>query len=291
MLTVTEIMKSLDNTPKQGDYTSFVELGHAYSYLIDCRLNVFRNTDDRWAIVIERLGYNPRAGAILLDIYYYGNCLRNLDEYNHQNSNYYSILPIDQDRFTATTDGETLQPHADYWVVRGKNVALSHNKQDYLDAEIELKEYEPNEISIEEVGRLLITTHRELFRATDEELYRSLPSDLEKILTLDEWHHKDYTEMFVSQFTDTQLYATYELNKELSGSNECVDYETFVEMIRQSGHETTAYNQQQYESNRPGAYETWHEIAKVIVTGDSSLYKPTLHPNTHWKYWPESGSL
>lgn len=291
MLTVTEILNNLDDTPKQGDYISFVELGHAYSYLIDSRLNIFHSADGRWAIAVERLGYNPRAGAILLDIYYYGNCLCNLDEYNHQNSNYYSVLPIDQEKFAATTDGEILQPYADYWIVRGEKVALSHNKQDYLNAGIELKEYEPNEISIEEVGRLLIKTHRNLFRATDEELYRSLPLDLEKILILDEWHHRDYTEMIIHQFTDTHLRATYELNKELSGINEYVDYETFVEMIRHSGHETSKYNQQQYETSRPGSYETWQQIAQVIVAGDPSLYKPTLHPNTHWKYWPESGSL
>ncbi|MFT3677573.1 MAG: hypothetical protein QM781_16910 [Chitinophagaceae bacterium] len=291
MLTAAGILKTLDDSNKQGDYSFFVELGHAYSYLIDSRINVFCGADDRWAIAVERLGYNPRGGAISLDIFYYGNCLQNLEQYNKQDSNYYSVLPIVRDKFTATTDGEILRPDADYWIVRDKNIPINHHTQEYLDAGIDLREYEPGELPIEAVGRLLITKHADLFRATDEELYKSLPPNLKKILILDEWYHKDYTEMMLPEFSDKQLRATYDLNKELSGSNEYVDYETFEEMIRQSGHETTAYNQQQFDSNRPGSYETWQQIAQVIVTGDPAMYNPTLQPNTHWKHWPDSGSL
>jgi hypothetical protein len=55
-MTEEEILNTLDNS-NDGFYCSFVELGHAYSYLIDTRLNVFCGDKDRWAIVVERLGY------------------------------------------------------------------------------------------------------------------------------------------------------------------------------------------------------------------------------------------
>lgn len=41
----------------------------------------------------------------------------------------------------------------------------------------------------------------------------------------------------------------------------------------------------------PSHSETFQMIADVLVSGNSSLYKPTLAPNTHWRNWPEGGSL
>ncbi|NJK98668.1 MAG: hypothetical protein HC905_30465, partial [Bacteroidales bacterium] len=164
-MTEDEILNTLDNS-NDGYYCSFIDLGNVYSYLIDTRINIFRGDNDRWAIAIERLGYNPRAGAIILDINYYGNCLKNLECYNGRPTSYYSIQPINADNFNETIDGESLKSDAEFWLVRGQQVLLSHNKQDYTDAGIELKEYEPNRISAEEVGRLVVSQYRDLFRAT-----------------------------------------------------------------------------------------------------------------------------
>jgi hypothetical protein len=41
----------------------------------------------------------------------------------------------------------------------------------------------------------------------------------------------------------------------------------------------------------PSHNETFQMIADVLVSGNSSLYKPTREPNTHWRNWPEGGSL
>ncbi len=292
MLTEKEILDNLDNSNKQGYYCSFIDLGHAYSYLIDCRLNIFRSSDGQlWAIAAERLGYNPRAGGILLDINYFGNCLINLEHYNGQDTNSYSVTPVDWDNFNETIDGEVLKTDAEFWVVRGEKVPLSHHKKDYIDAGIELKEYEPNEVSAEEVGRLAVTEYRQLFRATDEELYKSIPRDLMKILVLDEWYHRDYVEIVQPEISDEHLRYTYEFNKNLAGGQEYMDYESFAALFRQGEQRNDEHNQQQWQDNRPSSYETWQQIAKVIVTGDALHYKPTLEPTTHWKLYPDSGSL
>ena len=50
-------------------------------------------------------------------------------------------------------------------------------------------------------------------------------------------------------------------------------------------------NREIWENNRPSDYETWHLIAKVIVTNDPKLYKPALGPNTHWAKWLGSCSM
>lgn len=46
-----------------------------------------------------------------------------------------------------------------------------------------------------------------------------------------------------------------------------------------------------YNSCRPSGSETFQLLAKVIETGNAKIYQPTMPPNTHWKNWPEGGTL
>jgi hypothetical protein len=45
------------------------------------------------------------------------------------------------------------------------------------------------------------------------------------------------------------------------------------------------------ETERPSGSETFQQLAQVLAAGDSSLYKPSQPPNTHWRNWPEGGRL
>lgn len=45
------------------------------------------------------------------------------------------------------------------------------------------------------------------------------------------------------------------------------------------------------EECRPSGSETFRQLAEVIVSGDVRKYQPTLLPNTHWRNWPEGGTL
>lgn len=290
MITEDQILAKLDDY-KLGDYCQFIDLGHVYSYLIDSRLNIFKGDSDNWAIASERLGFNPRGGGIMLDICFFGNCLTNLEHYNGQDTNYYTVYPIEWSDFTDTVYGEVLKPDATFWNIRGNQIELTHDKQEYTNAGIELKESKPGEISLEEVGRLLITKHRNLFRATDEELYKSIPKELKKIFVIDEWYHRDFNEIIQPKMSDEQLRTTYEFNRNLVTGEYPLDYETFASLYRQQEKSPGEYNQNQYQDSRPSSYETWQLIAKVIATGDKTLYRPTLKPNTHWTNWLESGSL
>ena len=286
MITEEQILHKLDNY-KHGWYCRFIDLGHPYVYLIDSRLNVFKGTNDRWAIVVEKLGFSPSGGRIELEIFYFGNCLTNLESYNGQEINHYTSMPIPVDELYNTIDVNYLKSDARFWTIRGQKVELSHKNQDYLDAGIELNEYEPGEISAEEVGRLLITTHQDLFRATDDELYKCIPNDLEKILVLDEWYHRDFNEIHQPETSNEQLRMSYDMVADKLP----MDFDSFVKMFREQQLSNSIFNQKQWDDNRPSSYETWQLLAKVIATGDPSLYKPTLKPNSHWKNWPESGSL
>jgi len=285
MLAEDEILLTLDNSNSLGDYRQFINLGHPYSYLIDCRLNIFKGENDKWAIAAERLGYNPRGGTIELEIDYFGNCLVNLEAYNGQLTNYYFVNPIEQDSFFETIDEPHLKTDSKYWLVNGSKVELSHIKQDYLDNGIELKEYEPGQIGIEEAARLVVIGNRNLFRANDDELYKSVPNDLRKILTLDEWYHRDFIKLNIPAISEEQLKSIYAFNKEISGLHG-MDFESREQELR-----SEERNKKEWTENRPSVYETWQQIAKIIATGDTSCYNPTLPPNTQWVNWPDSGSL
>ncbi|MBN8704212.1 MAG: hypothetical protein J0M08_14220 [Bacteroidetes bacterium] len=184
--------------------------------------------------------------------------------------------------------------------MRNKQIELSHSKEDYRNAGIELKEYEPNEISVEEVGRLLVTKHRDLFRATEDELYKSIPNELEKILVIDEWFHKDFYQNDFDPIesmpfpipSPEQLKEAFESKiDELNELN--ISKEALLKSFDFTDHNERRidHNNEEWENNRPSSYETWQLIAKVIATGDTLLYKPTLEPTSHWKYWPEAGTM
>ena len=288
MISEQQILNALDHS-NDGYYCDFIPLNHPYSYLIDTRLNVFRS-ETEWAILAEILGYNPRGGRIELNIFYYGNCLINLEKYNNRDTNYYNAAPIDEDSFRAATADGLLNTEADILLVRETHLALSHNKGDYERAGIDLAELEPDRIGMEEVGRLLITQNQEAFRATDAELYKSIPKHLEKLLVLDQWCHKDFVVGPPKIMSDEDILRAYELNQSIGGLHG-MSLEALTATVRVQEQRMGNFEREQWETARPSSYETWQQIAKVLATGDTSYYFPTLEPNTHWSNWPESGYL
>lgn len=288
MISEQIILDTLDHS-NDGYYCDFIPLNHPYSYLIDTRLNLFRN-DEEWAIAAEILGYNPRGGWIDLLVFYYGNCLINLEQYNNRNTNYYTVYPIDEISFREAAPDELLGPNATSLLVRGTPLTLSHDKAEYKRAGIELAEFEPNRISMEEVGRLLITQNQSAFRATDEELYKSIPSRLKKIMVLDEWYHKDFTVGPPKTLSKENVAGAFELNQK-NGNLHGMSLEVLTATIRAQEEHMNKFDREQWKTARPSSYETWQQLAKVLATGNTNNYRPTLSPNTHWSNWPESGSL
>lgn len=42
---------------------------------------------------------------------------------------------------------------------------------------------------------------------------------------------------------------------------------------------------------RPSRSACFQQLAEALVTGNPSAYRPTSEPNTHWKHWPDGGTL
>jgi hypothetical protein len=45
------------------------------------------------------------------------------------------------------------------------------------------------------------------------------------------------------------------------------------------------------DNERPSGSATFQQLARVLQTGDASLNRPTFAPNTHWRNWPDGGTL
>ena len=45
------------------------------------------------------------------------------------------------------------------------------------------------------------------------------------------------------------------------------------------------------KNERPSDTETFRQLAEVLETGDVGRYRPHEKPNTHWRNWPDAGTL
>ncbi len=43
--------------------------------------------------------------------------------------------------------------------------------------------------------------------------------------------------------------------------------------------------------DKPSTYETFQQIAQVLVSEDTTLFKSPKHPNNDWRNWPDAGGL
>jgi hypothetical protein len=164
-----EILDQLDTAAEQF---AFPSLGNGYSYAVDARLHAYRDAQ-RWALIVEAVGYSPRAGNLTDVLHVFGNCLTS-GEPGYENEdfldrieNWDEIEDIDQPEIYAGTS----------IVIQGRRLAVpAEHGEELVD-----------------VLRRLVPDHREMLLADDHELRRRIPGDIPEIMRLDQWHHPDDT--------------------------------------------------------------------------------------------------
>ena len=243
-------------------------MDHGYVYLADTRLSAYGNRKC-WAVIIEILGYNPRATGYegFADaLYCFGNCLKGqppglsdvgsvytasdgpngplFSQGNDLNTDAESVrirgvvVPINRDpvflaskRIGPRYEAEHLKAYA----MRQKGPL----RKNLLDAARPIEDAEgAEEFRGQDLLRSLVPEHRNMLLATDGELSQRLSVELPLLLRLDQWHHPDVS-----------------------------------------------------AGEMPSKSEAFKMIAEVLATGDASRYKPTQEPNTHWSNWPMGGDL
>jgi hypothetical protein len=168
-----EILGQLDDAAKEF---TFADLNHPYNYTIDARLHAFRDSS-RWALLIETVGYNPRAGNVVDILHFFGDCLTE-GRIGFEDGDFLNRVE-NMAEIEDGTNPEYLLVSGGPIQVRGQRITVEAQEGDEL----------------EDVFRLLVPQHRELLFADESEIRRRLPADLPRILVLDEWWQPDLYEM------------------------------------------------------------------------------------------------
>ncbi|CAM5506143.1 DUF7003 family protein [Streptomyces aurantiogriseus] len=165
MMTTSSILGQFDLCAESAE---FPDLQNGYYYPVDARLHLFADAT-RWAMVVELLGYSPRAGNLTDVLHRYGNCLTRgepgLGEFLDRVENMEEVEPEGGEEYGGAVP----------LVVRGTPLRVAAHAGTPLD----------------EVFRLLVPHHRDLLLADETELRAGIPADLPLLLKLDEWNQPD----------------------------------------------------------------------------------------------------
>jgi hypothetical protein len=171
MLRVENILEQLDACCR--DFL-FPDLNNGYYYAVDARLHAFRD-DERWALTVETVGYNPR-GVNLFDVLHtYGNCLTR-GRPGFENEDF--LARVDNMAEVEDRDNPEVYRGDVPIIVRGVPLAVTARAGEYLW----------------ETFRRLVPAHRDLLLADERELRARIPEDLPEVLRLDQWHQPDLLE-------------------------------------------------------------------------------------------------
>jgi hypothetical protein len=258
--TQKDILDYLEET-NQETYHFFIDLEHPYFFTAGSRLTLYADKK-RWAIVFEKSGYDNRGPGGEIELFYFGNCLQNLQvevEAKGVTSNMQTISIINGDEIERIEDGnfELVGKNIKQIKVRDTMLNIEQDKSVYIKKDITDSIYDDdkpeNLIDVPSLIRYLDEQHPELFRATDKEVRKCLPADLPKLMQIDKWHHEAYVKY--KHMTSPTDYTYNVIGK------------------------------------KPSDYETYRMIADILVSGDTTKWKPKLKANNNWRNWREGGHM
>lgn len=231
-------------------YNFFPDLEHGYCLTAGSRIHLYADTT-KWAIVFEKSGYQNRGTSAEIELNYVGNCID---------------YPIDE------------SPERNY-ITNSSRIIL-----------IEPAEFERIENKV----------------GGEMETFELIGGDVKeikvrgKLIPFDN-NYKHYEEVGIwinNEDNPKKLIGFGDLIRYLNETNPTI-ISAAEEEIRQhipkdlsklmtinEFHFVSIYD----KSKPPSTQETFKQIAKVLVTRDTTNWKPMEKPNNHWSNW-ESGTL
>lgn len=188
------VLETLDRCAKSTS-CEFITLGDPYIYNVSSRLSIYTDsiTDD-WVIVSELMGYHNRTLEAVIKLNYFGNSVNSLpnNEFGISNINLISLIGLNElERIQG--EFECISKTANFVKIRNEDVMLEHNLKNYHNNNIFSSFDENSEIDFIMMLRLLNLTNPDILRATDEEKRKFIPSNLKKLIVIDDWNHTDYS--------------------------------------------------------------------------------------------------
>ena len=190
------ILEILD---KAAEDFRFPALDNGYVYLAATRLTAF-HCPGEWALVVEVFGFSPRSGQPDLSIQTFASSLSNrnppsnyvtreaYENYlkNNKNNEFKIVYPIENDDWVDPDDTESVASSG-HLMLRGKSLALP-TISEFSEVGIVPSAKQP---AVFEMCRFLAAKYRDDVLATTNERGFNVPSNLEPILTLEDWIHPD----------------------------------------------------------------------------------------------------
>jgi len=236
----------------KGDikYNFILDLEHGYFATAGSSIHLYAD-QDRWAIVLEKNGYQNRGSDAEIELNYYGNCINYpVHKYTERNyiTNTQNIVLISGEEYERISNREgsdyeqfeLISAVANEVVIRGKNIRIEQDLSKYIHFGITPREHDnpENLIGFADLVRYINETHTSMVSARELDIRAYIPVDIPKLVKIEQFHFE----------------SVYDKN------------------------------------NLPSTQETYQLIAQILVTENVEIWKPTLKPNNHWSNWT-SGHL
>jgi hypothetical protein len=263
MYTENEILRQLDlafnGTPneyypagRQQDikYNFFLDLEHGYCETAGNRIHLYADST-RWAIVFEKSGYQNRGTSAEIELNYVGNCIDYpVDKYPERNYITNSSRVILIDQTEFARIENKEGKEMETFELIGKDVKEIKVRDKLVPFDNDYRNYGKVGIKI---------------RGDDNPKKLIGFGDLVRFLNETNPTLISATEQDIRQHIPMDLPKLMTINE---------------------FHFVSAYE----KSKPPSTQETYKLMAKVLVTRDTTNWKPTEKPNNHWTNW-ESGNL
>lgn len=233
-------------------YNFFLQLEDGYLNIAGNRIHLYGD-ENYWAVVFEKSGYHNCQGNAHIELEYVGNCI------NYCTEKYYESTYISNNIYIELISGEEYiricnqggEGIEDFELINPL-IEEIHIRNYTIKMEHDIKKYENFGIKVREYDNSKkLIGHMDLIRYLME-----VNSDV--VLATDE---------------EVRTLIPKDIPKLMTIS---------------SYHYIPSYDED--FKKEPSEQELFNFIAKVLVTSDVRLWKPTLSPNNHWLNW-ESGYL
>jgi hypothetical protein len=259
----TEILEQLDcafngtpskyyptGRPEDIKYNFFLDLEHGYCETAGNRIHLFADST-RWIIVFEKSGYQNRGTSAEIELNYVGNCIDfPVDKYPERNY----ITNSSRVVLIDPREYERIQNkdgvEMETFELIGQDIKEIKIRDKFVPFDNDHKNYEKNGIEIRDYDN---------------------PKKLIGFGDLIRYLHETNPTLISATEDEIRKHIPKDIPKLMT-----IDEFHFV----------SAYE----KTNPPSQQETYKLLAKILVTQDTTNWKPTQKPNNNWKNW-ESGNL
>lgn len=236
--------------PRDIIYNSFLDLEYGYCLTAGSRIHLYADSTS-WAIVFEKNGYFNRATRAEIELIYVGNCIQ------HEISNYNGQIYISNSINKILIESSEFD-------------RIEYKMQDDLEF---FEKINPNvkEIKIRDKFVPFDSNHLNYEKVGIEFDVSINPKKWIGFGDLIRYLHETDPSVISANESDIRQLIPKDIPKLMTIDEFCVS--------------------SNYDENvSPSQLETYQLISKILVTKDTSLWKPTQKPNNSWKNW-DSGHL